>query len=789
MAYRGALEFVYRRFGGGLCTALDPTELNDDQAADARNVDMDAEFLRKRLGYANYGATGLSGSACYDLGIYYGAGGATPLPMVHGGASVFADANADGDFGDANETIRSLTSTTEPLSLGCQFRDTAYFGNLTNALHRWKGSGVSAAVTNIAAPGSAPTLSPLVVRVEDFETAAGWTAHTGGTLAAADEATIKLQGTNCLKITADASGDRGDSFYKAFSLGATVDLSEAEELVFWVQCDQPGIQFVVAIYEDGTTPAAGTQPNWSEFPPFTIDESNKWFRVRLPLGAVEPTARDASPGLGIRFLSDGGRGFSPAINLYFDDMQIQSGMEPDEYRYYTVYVEKDSNGNVLRRSAPSAAGTILLQPDSPFKGVNIGVTSFSAAAGTTGYIRVYRYRKNGPFRRAVMVKEVANSTATVTDTRDDRAVAEDPTAEAMAYYVSDPPLCATWAVVNNRLIGGYAKISSTEYPWRVYLSAFNYPEEFSTFERPPADTPTAAGWFDLPEKDRIRRIIDFDGRALILCDRSIWSLEGTGWDNFAVYKRAAVGVLSYHAVVATDRLIYFWAEDGVRVLAPTGGEEGLWDCWRISEPIMSLLPAFSASWYGCLGLDERGRVHVGYYGDEALVFDPRVAGALAPGENLRRPGWTRYTSWYWRCFARFRGTGRMLGGDSRSCAVHRIHIDSSGNPIYADAGTVFTFRWEGKSYDAGPGMKAEWVYIGHEADVLGSAINAVYTPILDRIASANTTTLPLNNASGQAEKNCAAAVRGRVNAVRVIPETSNLDVVIRSIRVGYWLRG
>lgn len=800
---RGAREAVFRRFRG-LNLELDPTEIPDELGASGTvNVDFEGETLQTRGGISAYNAAAVGGGAeIQGIGVYYPrAGGRTILLACNG--SVFADRNNDGDFADANETLVAALPTTYPYDFW-QFREKMYFGSRSSSVYTWDGSAAAASlVAPITAPAAAPTLAVSSVQADHFDSGA-WTASGG--LATAYVNTNHKQGTNCLEVTADAAGDQASFIYRAWSAGATVDLSEVQEIVLWVQGNLPGSQFQVGVYIDGAALASG--PTWGDFPVFKIDEANVWKEIRVPLHAIKPSDRDASPGVAIRYVSDGGRGYTTAHKLYFDDARIQGGMTPDRYAYYYTYADTDGSGNVLRESAPSPVAYIDLAHDAPYKGVDI--TPTASGDGTVDQIRIYRRRDEGFWSGEKMVKTRSNASTLVTDVRDDGAIDLDPLAVNLKHYRDAPPLAGTYTMVGNRLWCGHITAGGTTYPNRVYVSAFNDPEAFSPSEHVNVFDPNAAGWFDLPLGETIRRILDVDGMALIFTDRAIWTVEGDGWDNFVRRPRANVGLDARWAVVATDRLHYFLSRDGVRVLSANRGYAGQFPTWVISEPVASTVRDISTSYRpsACMGVDERGRVHLCFVtlsgaSGQAVVFDPRQQGALAEGEFPLRPGWTYYKRWGWSTLHTLRrdstDSGQMIGGYAAGPAAIEAGSKAAGKLYYIQRDATNTFvvdtdppaaQWFSSGIDRGPGGRLEGVHItltfnSRTGQTISSRV------MLDLTSLPTYSTFTSTAASGVENQTVRlpATTVGRIMQVMLDMSTySDYQYTVRNISLGYYVR-
>jgi hypothetical protein len=472
----GARQIDWRQFRG-ICPDVDPAELPEHLAADGSNVDFDGETVRKRLGQYPYNEQGM-GTSGGVLGLYaYYPQGATRKLLLAVGTAVYADLNADGDFVDAGEVLASGLTAGAAWADFVQHRQTVYFGNHRWGLYRWRGSGTAALVTNLTAPGAAPTLSLASTVLEDFETAAGWTSSDGSLTAADATDPAPREGSKALRLRAATSAAKGQHLRKAFSAGATVDLSEGEFLELWVYGERLGVQFAVGVYENGQSTAG--PPTWKNFPVFRIGQQRRkrWFQIRIPLASIPPASRTASPGLALRFIDDGGRGFNPDLDLFFDDCRLVGAFTPDLYSYYYTYYDSGT----LQESEPSPVGEIRVDAGVPVSGLQVGVTQTAQLASDgsgVDKIRIYRKRKDGVDRLPRLVKEVANATATATDALNDGELALL-AAQGLAPYLvanrDDPPPARTYALVNSRLLAGGVTVAAVDYPQRVWVSRFARP--------------------------------------------------------------------------------------------------------------------------------------------------------------------------------------------------------------------------------------------------------------------------------------------------------------------------
>jgi len=798
MGLYGAQEILFRRFGGGLVRDQDPTEIGDDQASDAQNVDFEDETLTKRLGRVAYNGTAPTANKVRGLYRYYGRSGANGIFLMQANTAIYEDDGA----GSFSSVVTGLTGGAPMDFLG--WKERVYAGNGVDAVQRRKPAPSWAAVTLLSAPAT-PTvaLSSTLLETFDSNTAGGAWTVSGSALAATNNATLMREGTNCMKLTASGSGAVGSSVSRVWSSGATVDLSKGLFLSLWVYSEKVGM-----VYQVGVKDNSGTL-DFSLFPTFTAREKETWVRIRVPLDRIPPASRTASTGLGIKFVEKGS-GNSYSLALYFDEARLEGPLVPDHYSYYATYAETESSHGqdvIVRESNPSVAAEIDMPADDAALGVTVNV---AGDADTTNITRVlvYRSRKDGEFARPRLVQTLTNTgagTLTFVDTLGEDQIAIDNAPELVSAKIA-PPIAKTYAVANSRLVAGHAYIDTdangsadTWYPWRLYLSRLGYPEEFGG-DREPTD-PNAPGWLDISSRDHIRRLVEFDGQLLVFCDRAIYTLEGSGWADYTFYKRADVGLDAREAVAVYDRLILFLAADGVRVLAPNRSQPGLFETWVVSEPVDSVLRRIPLAYRPnvAFGLDERARLHVSYTpsggtaNSEALVFDLTARGALQPGFDSMRRGWTQYTNWGFSCFCTLKrgggDAGQLVGGDPATGKVHYLHRSTADAALLTDDGSAIAWYWQGKAQDAGPGSTFEWVFVGADFDAAASQ-TVTATPILDGAASGTTFSLALGSASsGYVSKlaRCGAAIRGRFGGLK-LSGSQSVALKCRSARLGVYTR-
>ncbi len=798
MGLYGAKEKLYSHFGGGVVFDLDDSELEADQSPDAQNVDLDdGESVAKRKGRVAYNSS-FAASRTAGVFAYYPRSGDRSL-IIAAGTEVRADTNNDGDFGDAGETIASgLTGTTWMDFI--QWQNNVYFGNGVDAFRKWTGSGTAAAVTIPAAPSAKPTARAYRLTLEAF-TSGAYTA-TNGALSTAYDTAQKRTDTSSVKVTAASATAKGHYVHKVWSSGATVDLSDLDSITFWAMGQKANLQFQFGVKDNSGV------ISWAKYPTFKFTRKMAWTRFEVPLGALDQADRDASTGFGIRFVDDDDNDYT--LSIWVDDAQGKVALAPGRYQYFYTYAEVDASGDevvILRESNPKTdsdgdplPGKVYVNARNPIAGIQVSVTA-SVESGINRII-LYRHNLDGPFKEPRQVQILANATATHTDTWTDAEIARFNTRRMIAYKMS-PPLAKTYSVVNGRIFAGNCTVGGTHYPWRVYVSRLGRVEQFSYAETP--DDPTTAGWFDLPIRDTIRRIVEYDGTAVIFCDTTVWSVEGSGWDDWTVRLRASVGLAGRNAVLAWSDVIFFLSDDGFRVIAPAKGAAGEWDTWLISEPANSVLRRLPPGKLAraCVGMDERQRLHLSYarVGDSentrSLVFDPQRAGALTPGANPKRRGWSLYTNWGFSCFHQLRrgvvGTGwedngQLIAGSETTAVIHYLHRSKADALLETDDGSAVTWYWQSRRENAGSGRRAAWVYVTAHCEPQSGQTLTV-TPYLDGAASANTSTLTLAAASGIdiKTKRTAPAVQGQLAAIR-IGGSHSVAMKVKALGYGFHAR-
>lgn len=769
----GATDAEYRDFGG-LVEDVDATELGGDRASAALNVDFDGETIRKRLGKAKYNPAVFDPSLdgpVVGLHAYYPKDGSARLLLAANRTGMYVDA------GDSFATKIGDIGTTEPLDI-LGFRDRVYYGAPHTALQVWFGSGMAEAVEAPIAPTlSDPTTTERVI--EDFADATDWTSTAPGEL---DASNLTTGGTPVMVMTASSGAAVGAWIEALWSVGATVDLSQHNEIKFtWISGYQ-NAQFQFGVKKnDGTIV-------WLDL--FAVEKAGAWTEQAINLGPIDPADRTASTGLAIAFVQPlSGAGYPQSI--VFQSAFLTAGFEADTYRYYATWYNEDR----LYESAPSPVASIRLAPG--HKTASIEVLVPYDLDPTISHVRLYRRRDDAPYAKPRLVVELPNDSVlpVYSDTRTDAELLLENAAEWTTQYQINPPIADTYALVGNRLYAGAVSIDSEYKPWAFYLSRWGFPHAFSTSQNP--TDPLDAGWVELPERDNILRILDVDGNAVIFCERTIWTFTGTGWDDFKLEKRADVGLSARWAVAVYGRVILFLAADGLRALDLAFGNTPRFSSWVVSEPVANRLRAIPAAYRknACLGIDERERLHLSYtspgstVNDAALILDLRVPGALTNKQDPTRPGWTAYSGWGFTCFETLKrgggDNGELLGGDTAGGTVWRLHRSAAGADLEADDGTAIPWSWTGPALDVGRGQASTVVYVAGEFDPAAGK-TVTLGAVLDRGRETQAVTLSLGSAV-TGVVGLLKRIAGRARYVQLqVSGSHSVLMRLRSGAVGFW---
>ncbi|MGV3720087.1 MAG: hypothetical protein ACO1SX_04175, partial [Actinomycetota bacterium] len=400
----GAEELVFRKFGGGLALDVDPTEIGDDQASDAVNVDFDDETLSKRKGRTAYNAAVDGANRVLGLHRYYARDGETRITIAAmrlsgGGSNLFEDSDEGEELGQGefSAALISPLNGETPVDL-VGWKERVYAGNGVDALQRRKANGEWAAAELLDTPAEAPALSLSQSVLESFdsnETGSGAWAISGAALTATNEATLKREGGNCLKLKATGAGARGSYVHRNWSAaqllttslssditstapsmvvgdvtglevgdhlqlqdevvkitaidagtktltitraqgGTTeaahntpltvtrskLDLSEAEYVSLWMYSEKLDLVFQVGV-KDNTGFL-----DFSKFPTYSTRQKETWVRIRVPLTSIPPAERNASPGLGIKFVERPSTVSTWNISIYFDEARPEGPLAP-----------------------------------------------------------------------------------------------------------------------------------------------------------------------------------------------------------------------------------------------------------------------------------------------------------------------------------------------------------------------------------------------------------------------------------------------------------------------------
>lgn len=702
MYYGATTSRIHDIRSGGLVSALDPAELGDHQAADLDNLDISRDGIHPRGGTVTYNTIAPNASVPRGMGVYYPPDGTDRSLLIASGASVFADMNRDGDFADAGEEIASAVAGVDDVDF-IQHRGDLFFGSKAAGLYVWSGSGSATAAVLPTPPAGPPTVTRKRTDLETFNSGA-WTS-TAGALTTSYVSDIARSG-NSLKVTATGGGARGAFVHKAWSAGATVDLSTISAVSVWVYSESVGVSYQIGVYKNGAV--LGSDPDFTLFPSFLVQTRKSWTRIEIPLGSIAESDRTESPGLAIRFVDDGGAGFN--TSLWFDNSEAVGNLPPGDYKYYYTYANVTAGGVVTSESrAYTPAGSLIPTPaeitiesDAPAAGVNVSVT----AGGTASNIHIYRYREDGPFSTAYRVAQITNTTQTWVDTVSEGTIAET-NPPSLDYYRISPPAATTYALVGGRLFA-----AGVDYAYRVYVSRSARPLEFSSVESPSEFG--SGGWFDLPSREPVVRIIEFDGAAIIFTPSSVWALDGSGFHDYVLSKRADVGIASRNGVCVSGRLVYICSMDGVRVIAPNFAADDNFATWVISEPvsdIYSAIPSETAR-KTAMVVDRRGRVIIshgvsgGTNNTNALVFDPNIPGAVddGGGQNRNRPGWCRYSTGHGFhsgvrlksgvFSASYKDIGQVVVVDHTTAKLRFLGWSPMGVSLTSDDGAAIPWIWK-----------------------------------------------------------------------------------------------
>lgn len=775
MGYFGVKKPLQWGKFSGMCTEVDPTELPSHLASDAQNIDFDGEAASVRLGWGYYNTDDLTGDTVQGIGVYYPPDGSARSVVMAGNGKVYVDKNQDGDFSDSGEQLKTGLANSGPIDI-FQRKGQLFAANLTDGMFWTNSMGTALAASTLPAT---PTLAlaPKAAQTlfHDFEVDASGVTGGGTVLTAVKVNTgsspagpAPVSGTHCLRLKATTSAAEKEYAYQ--TLGATYDLSPYAFLELRVWCSVPNPTFRVAIFKTGDTPSS-TTPDWGLFPTFKIsaDGTKQWVRIVVPLSVLTTAELAACPGFAIQFLGAGGRGYNKPITIFFDYAVPGLALDPGDYTYYYTTDYRVGTAEGPGESAPHLLSgntdpgeTVPLEAETAVSYISGSIPA--SLNGSTQTVRLYRKHENGPFRLPRLIQTFtgySGSAVPWTDKLTDGALAiqaAQGAAPELDLQRTSAPKASTWAVVNNRILAGNVTVGSTNYPYRVWVSYYGDAFAWSASETP--DDPSSAGWFDIPEKDPIVRIVDYQGVAIIFTTRSVWTLTGSGFADFNVTKRGAFGLLNREAVVVAAGIIYFLSGDGVRVMYPHSAVPGEYECRLISEPIAGRIAAMSNSEIStaALGQDERGRILVSV-ASNAYVFDPRIPGAMQGGTQLLRPGWSYHTGIGCAIYTQMRrggsasgwtDAGQLLGGGA-NVFLHLLKVKSifrtrNNAALRDDASTAITWYWTSPAVLAEAMFRvvAQWV-----TGVFTAAANQTVTAeVLDQTGTATgSATLSLGSGS------------------------------------------
>jgi hypothetical protein len=727
----GATDLTISQFRG-VVEDTDPTELDADRAAACLNVDFRGEVLRKRLGKVPYAATNTGNFPILGLHAYYPKDGSDRILLQAGVNGTFADQGA-GFVHDLGMSIAGTDGVDFT-----PFQDRVYIGNYIGGLYRWDGDpSQPAEPVESPIPPVLNTPTTTVVVGQDCADATDWTASDPD-LTAND---LTMGGTPVLHIIATTSVSEGEYLEAQWSAGATLDLSQVDKIGLSLYgISGPGTMIQIGIMDNAGViqwidPTISAEVGWS------------WEKHEVDISSIDPADRDASTGLAIAWVSGPSAGITYPYGILIGPIYLVAGFEADTYRYYMTHYNEDR----LYESAPSNAGVVTLAPQHRVYSIDLLV---SYGGADVSHVRIYRHRDDAPYAKPLLVAEIPNDSvlATYEDQRSDADLLLEGAETLTTQYQIDPPHAKTYAIVGNRMLAGACIIDGEYRPWSLYLSYYGRPHAFASAQD--AADPLAGGFIDLGEKDAIVRIIDIDGNAVIFCERSIWTLEGTGWDDFILRKRASVGLDARWGVGTYGRLLLFLASDGIRALALSFGADQQFSTWTVSEPVATRLRAIPKAYRHrtAFGIDERERLHVSYtapgstVNNAAVVLDLQQPGALTNKQDPTRPGWTRYEDWGFSVFHTLKrgggDDGELLGGDVAVGRVWRLHRSAAGADLETDNGDLIAWSYTGPCVDMARGKTADLVYLGAELDPAPGE-EVTLSVVLDRGASTEEKTASL----------------------------------------------
>lgn len=727
----GATEINLTKFSG-LVEDTDPAELPEDRASACLNVDFAGECILKRKGKTPYAATNTGAFPILGLYAYYPKDGSERILLQSGVSGTYADQGA-GFIHDLGMSVAG----TDGVDI-VPFQDRVYLGNFAGGLYRWL--GVLADPAELVQSPIPPVLNtPTVTNLvgQDVADATDWTPSDPDL----DANDFAVQGGTVLQILANTTASEGEYLEGVWSTGATLDVSLVNKL-----------GFSLFGFAAGTMLQFGVKDNagiiqWLD-PTVTVEIGNAWELHEVDISSIDPADRDASTGLAIAWVSGPDDGGVYPYSVLVGPIYLVAGFDADTYRYYMTHWDEDR----LYESAPSEVGIVTLAVGHRAYSIDLLVAYGGA---DVSHVRIYRHRDTAAYVKPLLVVEIPNDSVLVTyeDQRSDADLLLDPTAIPLTtQYQIDPPLAKTYAIVSNRMLAGAVIVDAEYRPWSLYLSAYGKPHSFASAQD--AADPLAGGFVDLGEKDAIVRIVEVDGAAIIFTERAVWSLSGTGWDNFELKKRASVGLDAREAIAIYGRRLFFLASDGVRALDLSFGADQVFNTWVVSEPIAERLRAIPKAYRknASMGVDERGRLHLSYtspgstVNDAAVVLDLTEDGATDRGEKPTRPGWTAYDNWGFRTFHSLKkgggDDGELLGGDVAVGRVWWLHRGADGSDLETDNAVAIEWSFLGPAVDVGRGKTVDLVYLGCECDPAPGE-SLTLSAVLDRGASTQELTASL----------------------------------------------
>jgi len=729
---RGAAQFHFGLWLG-ICPDQPATKLPDGILSDGQNVDLDGGSLKVRRGKKSLAAA--PAAAPMRGGLAYYPSGATRSILAAAGTDVWRYTSGPGWSSILSGLVAGDTDFV-------QFGDLVYVGNGTDAVRKWTGSGSG---STLVAP-TPPTGLTLVLAQQLLE---GFNSGTVVTSVNANPAAPTItssigsttpypyEGNGYLQLEATAEGAEGD--YAWHDRGGGMDLSWASAIELWARSNMERTVFKFGVYADTELPSSAL--DWKAWKSCRVQETKNWEQVLIPLDPVAPEERTLSFGWACLYIGSDNPTYGTPTRLKIDQARLHCRMSAGFYRYYATYVRYETIDGVdvdLEETSATSVAVIDIDEDTIFAGVTATVTGSLPTGWASGStkVRLYRFREDSSFSRALSVAEAAfAASVAITDRMDDGELARRFATGISVRLVEQreiPPKATSYAAYGGRLWALDITVSSIRHRERLASSRIGFPEQFGYI--PDVDDPASPGWADIQGEIGVR-LYPHEGRLLVFCEQSVWSLEGSSWlasdpDPFRLKRRLNVGLDARWAVCDLGGFIFFFARDGVRVMSPRlATEDGQYQSWVISEPWDNALRAIPTTYrsQAAMEVDDLGRVQLSFpaagatANNVALVLDTQVRGSTDPGENKARPGWTYYTNWGFRSFIRLRrgggDSGQLLGGDATDNQVYFLGTDAAGADAYGDASDKVAWHATTRSIDAGGGMRL----VPQQATILADA--------------------------------------------------------------------